>query len=62
MSKHQKWNEFIANNDVLQNQMNACAFRMHALSPTKKQRDFSRGLLTEHRRLMIFFKTILKNF
>ena len=51
MPKHQKWGEFAANNDVLQNQMDACAFRMHALFPTKEQRDFSRGLLTEHRRL-----------
>ena len=51
MSKHQKWGGFAANNDVLQNRINACVFRMHAFSPTKEQRDFSRGLLTEHQRL-----------
>ena len=38
---------------------------MHALSPTKEQRDFSRGLLTEHRRLVsgvfrLFFATLLR--
>ena len=51
MPKHQNWGGFAANVDVLQNRMDACAFRMHALSPTKERRDFSRGLLTEHRRL-----------
>ena len=53
MAKHQKWGRFAANNDVLQNRMDTCAFRMHALSPTKEQPDFSRGLLTEHRRLVL---------
>ena len=44
----------------MQNRINACAFSMHAFSPTKAQRDFSRGLLTEHRRLVyIFFNLIL---
>ena len=52
MPKHQNWGGFAANVDVLQNRMDACAFRMHALSPTKERRDFSRGLLTEHRRLV----------
>ena len=34
--------------------MNAFAFRMQSLSPTKKRREFSRGLLAEHRRLEAF--------
>ena len=64
MPKHQKWGGFVANNDVLQNRMDTCAFRMHALSPTKEQPDFSPGLLTEHRRLpdlflfFIFFQSV----
>ena len=32
--------------------MNAFAFRMQSLSPTKERREFSRGLLAEHRRLI----------